>query len=95
MLFNVFDEAFTRDIDESFKEGSRELFSRSYANFIYDVRDTTLMTEEFQSTEGIGMPSFLDEKEDLPLQALCKGYRVAYSTKEFGDRLCFSYKTLL
>lgn len=67
----------------------------AYFNDIYEVGDTTVMTEEFAMTEGMRMPSQISENEDLPTVDLKKGYRVNFTTFEFADRLNFSYRTRL
>ena len=72
MLSAIFNEAFTKNIDQLFSQGTQEATLRSYFGRFYNVESTTVMTEEFASTEGMNLPQKFAEKQDLVLNALMK-----------------------
>lgn len=79
-----FNTLFSKDIKETFHNQSMEAEKNSTYAKVFDVSDTNEYTASYTSTEGVDMPTYFDEGETLGDTKLGKGYKVTYSSREFG-----------
>lgn len=92
LLVSEFNTLFSKDIKETFDNGSMEAMNNSTYSKFYDVSDTNEYTASYTSTEGVDLPSYFDEAEDLKASKLGKGYKTTYESREFGHIISISKK---
>ena len=90
MLFNDFDNLFTKDVRKTFENGSNDVMVRAYLNKFSTVVDTTEYSEKFNSTEGMDLPTYVEEKQLLPLNQLEKGFVTILTSRTPAHRICIS-----
>jgi hypothetical protein len=87
-----FNTAFAKSFTENFDNQTKEAIRNSAMNKIFSVEDTTEYTESYLSNEGVTLPSYLDESEDLEDSEIGKGYRTVFDSAEFGQTMRITYK---
>jgi len=87
-----FNTTFTKAIVKHFDNQSKEAIKNSAMNKIFQVEDTTEYTESFISTEGVTLPTYVDESETPDTNKIGKGYKVTFDGAEFAHNVIISYK---
>lgn len=86
LTFQQFDNAFTKVIQQNFENGNEQGIANGYFSNFVSVGDTTIGQEQFTSTEGVDLPSYVAERENLPEVDLWKGYKVVFQGNGVGSR---------
>ena len=87
MYLQEFNNLFTKNVRVSFDNGFQmRLINSAYTRF-FMVADTDEIVEKFNSTEGMDLPDYVTEDENLPETKLYKGYLSTFVGAGYGHRI--------
>lgn len=90
-----FNSQFAKSVRDHYDNQAKEAIKNSAMARIFNIVDTSEYTESFISTEGISLPNWINESQDLPNSTVGKGHRTVLESNEFGHNIVIPYKERL